>query len=529
MTTPSGRHEPGDPTAANRGGAGSPIRPVLAGRRGLRQQVGIIAVAAAAITVIAAGIGLGGRGTEPLPSLSGAPPAASGAATSESPSSSAPATPPPTELPGLGCLPASPGDLPEFRVSSSPAVFEPVRGVKGPPDWALSSPPTAAWPVPNPRLALVLDPSASIVLIPEDEVCVRYATVEYLAIEDLGGTPTTLGLSETNVNPPRPSVVLGSLPAGDWVVRVVAYYSTGVAGNEDQAVMERFFRVITGLAPGASPLMTPTVACVPLRVDGPLPRLAFVAGDDEPVLGVEASAAPDVVDGALVTGTFPDHLVVSVIGEACATSWRVQFQDPDRRQVLNEVVQENPGENPFFVSQNRIDLPYANLGHTIVSATLSFGRGRQATAVWDLTLAVPPPPAAEVLGPTGARVAAGIGCGMSVTLADGRSAWEYCETSIVPEGLEVLHVRRGEIVRLEVPGWPIRSWWIACGERAPSTGAYEDRGGCGLGGAGDGTRDVGPARFLPFPGRHVVSAWVTVGRPGETILAQYFVEIEVEP
>jgi hypothetical protein len=373
--------------------------------------------------------------------------------------------------------------------------------------------------------ALVLDPSALLVLEPDDPVCVRYAVAEYLAVGDLGKAATPLGPGATNVNPPRSSVVLGALPAGDWVVRVVTYLSTGVAGDEDGVVLERFFRVITGLAPDATPMMTPAVACAPLPADAPLPGLTLTVGDAAPVPGAVPTASPD----AVVTGTYRDHLIIAVAGDVCATSWRIQSVAPEApTQILNEVVQDNPGDNPFLVSQNRIDVQSATSGRTIVSAMVSFGRSRQTTARWNLELTAPTPPVATVIGPTGSRVPALAGCGASVTFPDGRSTWEYCQFITVPDGLEVLRVKAGQVVRLDVPGLPIVSWWASCGDRSP-TGAYVDPGNCNFGGAGNGEREIGPARFLPFPGRHIVSAWVTVRRAGETIGAQYFADIEVEP
>ena len=68
MTSPDWRGEPGDP----RGGIEAPIGPVLADRRGLRQQAGLVAVAAIAVAVVGAGIGLGGRGAD-SPASSTAP------------------------------------------------------------------------------------------------------------------------------------------------------------------------------------------------------------------------------------------------------------------------------------------------------------------------------------------------------------------------------------------------------------------------------------------------------------------------
>jgi hypothetical protein len=506
------------------------VRPVLADRRGLRQQAGLVAVAAVAITVVAAGIGLGNRGAEPIQDASAnatAPrPTVAGAVASRKPNASAPA---PTEIPGLGCLPVTPGNLPAFQLRSTVGE-DAARGVQGSPNWALFGPRAAEWPIPDQRSALPLDPTASAVLITDEFACARLAVAEYLGVGDVRGTPTPFAVDETNVVPPRPRIVLGSLPAGDWIIRVGVYYATGVNGNVDEVGVERFFRVITGLGPGASPLVAPAVPCVPLPADAPLPRLALVAGDDAPVPGVDVTTfAGDILhNGTLVSGAFPERLEVWVVGDACATSWRISYRDGSNGSTLNEASQDNPGEIPFFVAQNRIELSNAVFGQTVVSATVNFGRNRTAEAAWELTLVAPPPPVAEVSGPSGATIVARPGCGVGWTLSGGRSAYEACNEYPVPDGLEVLTIRSGEAVRLTVPGWRILRWYVSCGERSPD-GAYQEVAGCGLGGGGDGTGDAGPARFLPFPGRLVVSIWINADRSGDTVGAQYFIEVDAGP
>jgi hypothetical protein len=136
----------------------------------------------------------------------------------------------------------------------------------------------------------------------------------------------------------------------------------------------------------------------------------------------------------------------------------------------------------------------------------------------------------EVSAPSGARGAALAGCGTGWTLAGGASAYESCPTYPIPDGLDLLTVTSRDTVSLEVPGWRILSWWVSCGDRSPDDGAFQDDpAGCWLGGHGNGADESGPARFIPFPGRHVVSAWISADRDGDTVGAQYFVEIDVQP
>ena len=532
MTTTAGGHRPGDPTAAARDGVAAAVRPVLGGRRGLRNQAGLIAVAVFAISVVAAGIGLGGRGTEPPPRTSPSGPDPSPSATSTSPAPSRVKDPPPTEMPGFGCVPVDPADLPEIRLWSTTGDTPLVRGFEGPPDWALTSPPTAAWPVPTDKDALVLERSAAIILVPDQGACLRYAVAEYLAVDDLGGVPETLALGEINVNPPRARVVLGSPPQGDWIIRVVAYYSTGIAGEEDQAVIERFFRVQSSSAPDATPYITPAVDCGDRLAGRPLARLSLVVGAGEPVLGVDMDTYPgDILhNGALVTGAFPDPIELRIEGDACATSWNIEMLEPLRGDVMNGIGEYNSTETRTFIAQNRIVFSFTPLGRSVVQATVRFGRTQVARAAWELAISGPPAPVAVIVGSGGEEATAQPGCGTSWNLAGGASGADVCTTQGMPETLDVLTVRAGEIVSLDLPGWDLTSWWVGCGERAiDNSGSFQSIAECGLGGNGDGSAPAGPVRFIPFPGQTIVVIYFSASRAGESISAAYYVGVDARP
>ena len=109
------------------------------------------------------------------------------------------------------------------------------------------------------------------------------------------------------------------------------------------------------------------------------PASLLVAADGQPVIGVDAATySGDILhNGALVSGNFPGRVELRVDGDVCATSWQIRLRD-GTGSVMSENIQENPGENPFSIAQNRIDLPYLVLGHSIVSATVNFGRNRVA-------------------------------------------------------------------------------------------------------------------------------------------------------
>ncbi len=519
MTVPSRRSErrPVD-------GVEAPIGPVLDDPGGLRQRAGLIAVAAIALSVVAAGIGLGSRETES--DLSGS---ASGSA---SPGRSASA-PSPTEIPGLGCLPVAPDDLPAFRLRSTVGE-DATRGESGPVDWARVTRRAEDWPLPDARGGLPLAPSASLVLITDEFACARLAVAEYLSVSEVGAAPVPFAVGEINASLPRPHIVLAGLPIGDWIVRVGVYYETGDSGNQDRVGVERFFRVFSGSGPGVSPRIGPAVPCAPLPADAPAPALELVAGDAAPVVGADVSesgvgeSGVGLLDWPVATGTFPERLEIRVSGDVCATSWQIRFLD-STSGVMNESSEENPGENPFSIAQNRIDLPNAVLGRSVVYATVNFGRDQVALAAWELTLAGPPAPAALVSGPNRARAVALPGC-VGWSLSDGRSAYEHCPTTPVPADLELLTVQSDDTVRIDIPGWLVTSWWVTCGDRSPVDGTLvDDPAGCQLGGFGNGSDDAGPARFIPFPGRHVVSVWFNAIRDGDNVGAQYFIEVDARP
>ena len=277
--------------------------------------------------------------------------------------------------------------------------------------------------------------------------------------------------------------------------------------------------------------MTPAVACAALPSTAPLPDLALVGGDGEPVSGVAWTGIPfDPPDGAIVRGTFPEDLELRVGGNACATSWAVDFLDPASGDTALQSSIDNPGESRFYISQNRILLPETIIGQSVVRARVTFGRGRVAHAAWLLAMTGPPPPAAQFAGPDGATASALPGCGAGWYLANGRSAYEWCPGGVVPPALETLTASDADVIVFDVPGWDITNWWAVCGFRSkddPTLLAQPDA--CSLGGFAGDSGAVGPARFLPFPGRRIVAMGVNATRGDDFFSAQYYVEVDVVP
>lgn len=521
MTT-SG-HRATDPTISARDSIEAPVAPVLARRGGLRGRAGLIAVAVGAIVVVAMGLGFGGPG----PMLdANAPPSASGAAAALGASGVVA-----TGLPGSGCLPVDPADVPEIRLLSTDGGSSARLGVAAADEPAFDvDVTTGGWPVPGASSAIALGVSASLVLIPEEKACVRRTIVEYVAADAIGDPPVPLGPGDGTFSRSRARVVLGGLPSGDWIVRVVARYSTGdpAIGDEDLPAIERFFRVASAERPAVTPLVTPAVACGELPRGGRFPSLFLVYGDGEPVRGIDPTTFPG--DRPLVRGAVPGTAELRVEGDACATSWTIDLLDPTQGFGYTQYSQDNPLENPAYVSQNRIVLEGLPLGRTIVRASVTFEGRQSLQAEWELEIVGPPVPDVSFSGARGSQVAGLPGCGTGWSFQAGESAFEFCPGPSVPTTLNVLIVRDGEVVTVDMPGWTIESWSGWCGTRGPMPGELVQGAECGLGGQGDGsTPTAGPARFVPFPGRTISGVWLSAVKDGIRVYAQYYAEIVVEP
>ncbi len=504
---------PTDPAAASRGSLHAPVRRVQGRAAGVRGRLGLIVVTGLTITVVAAGIGLreGDADLPPSPSTSARPSANVAIET------------------GRACTAVEARAIPEIRLESTAGRAGPTDGVARLPDSAPGTP--AAWPVPGEAGTILVDPADTLWLTTAGEACIRSVATEYVDAGDPGGVPEPLTRGTIDVHPPQSKIVLERPPEGDWILRVEATLPMRGATDVDMAMIERFFRLTSVAAPGSTPLLTPAVACAALPWTAPVPDLELVGVDGEPVPGVAWTGVPfDPPDGAIVRGTFPEDLELRVVGDACATSWTVEFIDPVSGGTGLESGVDNPAESRYYISQNRIPLPETALGRSVVRASVTFGRGRVAQVAWLLEMTGPPPPAARVAGPDGATAAALSGCGIGWYLADGRSAYESCPSEVVPPALETLSARDGDVIVFDVPGWDIASWWAGCGFRSendPTLLAQPD--GCSLGGFGDVSGSVGPARFLPFPGRRIVSMWVSATRGDDSFSAQYYVEVDVVP
>lgn len=444
--------------------------------------------------------------------------------------------PSPTTAP-FACVPVSTDSVPSFALG--------VVGQDGRDDgrrgWGI---PGAGWNVPGTWRSSTLASGSVLELRTKRGACVRYVTAEY-ADASLDREPRAAerrNLIDAAVEPASQNPGLGILPDGDWVLRAVASFETGVSGSGGLVIAEFYFRLQVGPGPLGSPMpvptpepeptpaVTPAVACGPAPSSGADVSLLLSASGTDAVVGVPEGGAPGVV--SVDPG---DEAEIAVEGAACATSWSFTISsvlgtergEPDRIGEL-----DNPTDDPRYAAQNRwrVSVP---LGTFDLVARLHLGPGVEVVRLWRLVGREFTVPEAVVFAGDGSRVLALPGCGITLQLANGYSAGDSCGSIGYPAGLEALHVPAWSVVTFEIPGWSIASWYGSCG-RIDVDGSgleyFNPVNGCFLGGYSvtDGAEPPGPARFLARPGEQVVQLYVTASRDGDTFQVPMFAVVTGE-
>lgn len=510
-------------------GVEAPIGPVLGTPRRSQDRVRIALVGAAAVIVVGAGIGLAGKGLigpEPSPRASATIGAL--ASPSQGASSTPGKEPPPTQNAGLGCSPVRLGSAPEILLGVEPGDPRSIRGTPG----TVSGTETAAprWPTLTAAGALRLSAGTTISVLAEQDACVRYVVAEYLPGAPGVTLPFPVAFRTMNISPPRSILPLGTLPSGDWVVRVVAYFSTGSSGDDGGTVIVRFFRVINSATPVpiTGPLATPAVACAPPPAGGVPPSLVLTGAADGPVEGMLGATVPP-----LVSVRIGDPLDIRVAGDACAISWTITGAQTETGFDTPFDQQDNASNDPFLYAQNRWPLHDVPTGRVTVSATIRFSADVSVTNRWLIDVAGADVPTIRIATPNGttAQTARSL-CGASWVFTAGASGFEFCNGNEVPDGLPVLSVPPETPLRIEAPGWTIRTWGGACGRLDPATtGQMLSVNGCDLGGwYGDGSLPIpGPAVFLPRTAGPVVRIFVQAERKGTVATVVVFLTVLATP
>ena len=472
-------------------GIEAPVAPVLGAPRRSRDRARIAAVAVIAVAVLAVGIGLAGNGFTIAPSSTGSPgPSGSLAPSGSSAAQMSPSTPgesllPPTTSPVLQCAPVRLGKPPEIRLTSNPGGMV-IEGVAGPSVNGGTGSGAPTWPV-LPLGGALRAGQSTLDLSALDHGCIRYVATEYAPSSignSSGGASFPVPFRTLNVSPPQSFVSLGSLPAGDWTLRVVAYFSTGQVGQEDASVIERFFRVITSPSddpvPIPTPITAPAVACAPLPRDGGPPSLVLTGSPNGPIQGTTGISALSRVPVRI-----GDRIEVRVNGDTCALAWDFTTAPDSNPDYTHSDGEPNPGNDPFLFAQNRWLLHDLPTGQVAVTATVRFSADVSTTARWllDVQAAMSrwyasPPPTARRSWPHGLRVdQPGF---RSARRAASRSAL----AAPLPPTIPFLTAPDESLIRIEVPGWTIMNWGASCGRPDPSspTSPFVIVGGCDVGG-----------------------------------------------
>lgn len=511
-------------------GIEAPVTPVLGAPRRSKDRARIAAIAVIAVTVFAAGIGLAGKGfaIAPSSSASPAPSGSTAARTSDAPSS----TPdlslaPPTISPVLECAPVRLGKPPEIRLTSNPGDMV-IVGVAAAGTTPTGSSQAPAWPV-LPLAGALRALSSSLDLSAQDDGCLRYIVAEYApAVPGTtnGAVAFPIQFRTLNVSPPQSVVPLGSLPAGDWILRVVAYFSTGQAGQEDASVVERFFRVITSVRtePIPTPATPPAVPCAPLPNDGVTPSLVLVGSAKGPIVGTAGGATP-----SLVPVRIGDKIEIRVDGDACAIGWVFTTTNQDSSNVGTEG-EPNPANNPFLFAQNRWLLGYLPTGQVTITATVRFSADISIGSRWLLDVSGDDVPTVQLTAPNGTSVAGGRPpCGANWNSVGATGGYEWCADDPIPAAIPHLTAGSEKLIRLDVPGWTILGWGGSCGRVDPAnqSSPFLVIDGCDLGGwsSGDGSGPPAPPMFLTRAGVPIYRLYLSVGRGTETVSMTVYVEI----
>lgn len=521
-------------------GIEAPVGPVLGTPRRIGDRTRIALVAAVAVVVVAVGFGLAGNGF--APGATGSPPAspsgiadASATAGATTPPSPEPSLPAPTPNTALGCAPERNGQAPEIRLQAD-ATGSSIGGVAGPPSDVEPASPgpsvgpgalPANWPSLPPTGALRA-PTGTVVLTNVDGGCMRYVVAEYAPATAAGasaGVAYPIPFRNLNIIPPLPAVTLGSLPDGDWAVRVVAYFSTGQAGADGQlntAVIERFFRVVAGSGAIVTPVVTPVVPCGTMPADGSRPDLVLYGASGEAGDGPTVGLAPGTGPPPILQAQLGDPLEIRAAGGACAVAWKIEAFNADANRGFEYAAQVNPDNDPFYARQDRWPLDQVDTGVLQITATMTFSADVIATGRWTVVLAPPELPYVAVSAPDGTLAEATIACGSTWQFPSGASGSQVCPNVTDLSFLEVLAVAPGTPVRVDASDWTIAAWSGSCGRIDAAANPFEpfvQVNNCDLG----GSTVAGPVFFVTRSDGPVVRLHLTLERDGVVMDATAYV------
>ncbi|HEX4897538.1 MAG TPA: hypothetical protein VFV53_04185, partial [Candidatus Limnocylindrales bacterium] len=373
-----------------------------------------------------------------------------------------------------------------------------------------------AWRVPSPgpeEQVPAFTPADVLKLHVDGNRCIRYVVAERApATLAQPSTRDRQSLVDASVGPSGNAPALGTVPNGDWVIQVTAYFETGIEGDGGLVIGQRYFRIRVGDGPfptvrpatprpTTGPEFTPAVACGPTPADADQVRVDLIAPGQDGVPGVA-----EAIDLPHLNVHLGEQLEMVIRGDACALSWTITVFDAETGVLVARESVVNADDLPSTASQNRwlFDIPVGD--HDVVAA-LHFGPELDVVRLWRVTGEGFDVPALVLTAEDGSSVT-GVGeyC-LGVNLANGYSAGGDCGPIDMPESIPTLQADAWSVIRVEVPGWTLSSWYGQCGRVVPDGGFgtfFEWE--CSLGGfyVEPGQEAPGPAEFLARPGDRLV-------------------------
>jgi len=471
-----------------------------------------VAIAVAALVLLTAGVAVGGILEGPRPDGN------SSAADECIPAS----------------LPASRSTGPAFRlgIEGSPLLIDGQVGSADVPRGG------GAWQVPDPGRAgqvPTITPTDVVQVHVEGDRCVRYLVAERAPASLVSPTlRERRAVTDAAITPSSPRPALGSVPDGDWVIRVAAYFETGRSDPGGLVIGERFFRVRVGEGPLPSVPPPPTENPDPTTAATPAVPCGTSTPGADPTRVVLTAPGYAGVDGAAEGEGIPivnlglgEQFDLATADDECALSWTITVFNTETGEVVDRDTLLNPDEIPAFASQNRwrIEVPVGP--HDLV-ADLHLGPGIDVVRFWRVVGEGFKIPDLVLTGDDGATVTAvGEYC-LFVELGNGYPSGGECGPLELPEPIPALRVAAWSRVTVEVPGWALISWNGQCGRVVPDGGGgnyFEWE--CSLGGfyVEAGQEAPGPAQFLARPGEQLVQISIQAKSDAGTYSVQMFVRV----
>ncbi|HZM73663.1 MAG TPA: hypothetical protein VFC71_09845 [Candidatus Polarisedimenticolia bacterium] len=231
-----------------------------------------------------------------------------------------------------------------------------------------------------------------------------------------------------------------------------------------------------------TPAITPAVACAAPADNGAPPPVNLVAPGVDPIPGTVGAftwfgaVQPPSFLRLDESGSIPfeGDIEFQIGGDVCATRWTIVSAPAQGDSAVQETAFSNQGQsdwasfttnrtdNPIIAQQNHITARSVGIGRVYVRALLNFEGGHQAQVYWLIRIRGFDPPPIHVIGPDGTDVTPVVGCGVYLSTNDGSWYGEECPQGSWPvlEDGPTLTAHEGDIVRIEVPDWPLDYWGV---------------------------------------------------------------------